>query len=149
MPIHRTTWVCLAIALGASFAAAQEQEQQQQQQTDPSQPSTQQGTMQEGGTQQGTQPGGYTQTNPSGKVNLNTATKEDLMTLPGVDENTAQKIIDNRPYSNPKDLVKKGVVSKSEFKHIKKQVSAKKPSSGYQMQQPTNPTEQPNPNPNP
>jgi DNA uptake protein ComE-like DNA-binding protein len=149
MPIHRTTWVCLAIALGASFAAAQEQgQEQQQQQSDPSQqPSPQQGSMQEGGTQQGSQQGGYTQTNPSGKVDLNKATKEELQTLPGVDENTAQKIIDNRPYSNPKDLVKKGVVSKSEFKHIKKQVTAKKPSSGYQQQ--TNPGEQNQPSPNP
>ena len=43
-----------------------------------------------------------------GKVNINTASAEQLDTLPGVGESTAQKIIADReangPFSSPEDL---------------------------------------------
>lgn len=38
-------------------------------------------------------------------VNINTATKEQLMTLTGVGEVTAERIVQGRPYSNVKDLL--------------------------------------------
>ena len=38
---------------------------------------------------------------PGGKVNINTATKEQLMTLPGIGEVLAQKIIDYRAEHGP------------------------------------------------
>jgi DNA uptake protein ComE-like DNA-binding protein len=53
-----------------------------------------------------------------GAVNINKASEKDLETLPGIDEAAAQRIIDNRPYDNSADLVKKHLISKSEYDHI-------------------------------
>jgi len=58
-------------------------------------------------------------------VDLNSASKEDLMTLPGVDDSTAQKIIDNRPYKMKSDLKKKNVVTADEYSKISGKVIAK------------------------
>ncbi len=48
---------------------------------------------------------------PSGdaKVDLNTASQATLEKLPGVDQNTAKRIIAHRPYSSVADLSKSGV----------------------------------------
>lgn len=46
---------------------------------------------------------------PGEKVDINTASKEDLMKLPGVGEKKAEKIISNRPYSSIEDLKTKKI----------------------------------------
>src|SRR5262245_16557202 len=46
-------------------------------------------------------------THHTAKVNLNTATKEDLMKLPGIDDATADKIIAARPFTSSQELVSK------------------------------------------
>jgi DNA uptake protein ComE-like DNA-binding protein len=51
-------------------------------------------------------------------VDLNSASRADLETLPGVTATTARRITANRPYDTPHDLVSKGVVSQSEFDRI-------------------------------
>jgi competence protein ComEA len=61
----------------------------------------------------------------SHKVDLNTASKEDLMKLPGVDDATADKIIAGRPYSSKSELVKKNVLTQDEMKKIDAHVMTK------------------------
>jgi DNA uptake protein ComE-like DNA-binding protein len=51
-------------------------------------------------------------------VDVNSASRSDLETLPGVTAATARRIESNRPYDTPHDLVRKGVVSQSEFDRI-------------------------------
>jgi DNA uptake protein ComE-like DNA-binding protein len=55
-------------------------------------------------------------------VDINSATEARLTSLPGVDASTADKIIQNRPYTRSHDLVKKGVVDESEYDRIASRV---------------------------
>ncbi|MGA7524183.1 MAG: helix-hairpin-helix domain-containing protein [Acidobacteriaceae bacterium] len=58
-------------------------------------------------------------------VNLNTATRGDLESLPGVTPTTARHIAENRPYDTTHDLVRKGVVSQAEYDRIAGQVATR------------------------
>jgi competence protein ComEA len=60
------------------------------------------------------------------KINLNTATKEELMTLPGVTEDTADKVIAARPFKSKGQLVAKNIVTKEEFKKLSMMVTTGK-----------------------
>jgi competence protein ComEA len=59
------------------------------------------------------------------QVDLNTATKEDLMKLPGVGDATADKIIAARPFKSKSELESKKIVTKSEYEKIHHMVIAK------------------------
>lgn len=48
--------------------------------------------------------------NFSKEININEASKYDLMELPGIGKNKAQSIIDNRPYNHIKELKEKGIL---------------------------------------
>jgi competence protein ComEA len=56
------------------------------------------------------------------QININSATVEELDTLPGIGQVTANKIIQNRPYSVIEELINKKVVNKSVYEKIKSQI---------------------------
>ena len=56
---------------------------------------------------------------------LNAASKEDLMKLPGVDDATADKIVGGRPFASSKELVSKNILTQEQFDKIKGMVKVK------------------------
>ena len=59
------------------------------------------------------------------KVDINSASKEQLMKLPGVTEDGAEKIIAARPFKSKSELVSKKIVTKREYAKFKSHVTAK------------------------
>jgi hypothetical protein len=64
-----------------------------------------------------------------GALDLNTASLEELRMVPGINEATAKKIVENRPYARSDELVTKKVLSKAAFDGIKEHIVVTKPIS--------------------
>jgi competence protein ComEA len=58
-------------------------------------------------------------------MDINSASKQELMTLPGIGDAYSQKIIDNRPYRGKNDLVRKNVIPQGTYDKISGQIIAK------------------------
>ena len=59
----------------------------------------------------------------SSLVDLNSANKARLMGLPGIDEARANAIIADRPYQQPRDVVRKGAITANEYQKISDHVT--------------------------
>lgn len=66
---------------------------------------------------------GWTRDKP---LDLNSASRDDLMSLPGVDDAAADRVIAGRPYDNTGQLVKRRILSKTEFDKIADRVTVKR-----------------------
>ena len=60
-------------------------------------------------------------------IDINSASKDQLQTLPGIDESRAEKIIGNRPYKKKEELKKKKIVPKEIYKQISDKITATLP----------------------
>jgi len=58
-------------------------------------------------------------------LNLNTATKDQLASLPGITSAEADRIIAERPYREPDELVSRHILPKSKYDRIADLVKAK------------------------
>jgi DNA uptake protein ComE-like DNA-binding protein len=57
-------------------------------------------------------------------VDLNKASKDDLLRLPGIDNQRADRIIASRPYGEPEQLVSRHVLTEAQYDKIKDHVVA-------------------------
>lgn len=60
-----------------------------------------------------------------GPLDINSASESELQRLPGVNAETAAKIVRNRPYKSTRDLVRRKVLSKDEYDRVKSQIFVK------------------------
>lgn len=56
------------------------------------------------------------------KLDLNSATTEQLEQLPGISSETAEKIVADRPFKNSSELVSKNIVTRPEYAKIRSRV---------------------------
>jgi DNA uptake protein ComE-like DNA-binding protein len=57
-------------------------------------------------------------------VNINKASREDLLSLPGLSDREADRIIANRPFDDAHDLVRRRIVSQAEYDKIQDRIIA-------------------------
>jgi hypothetical protein len=60
-----------------------------------------------------------------GPLNINDASATQLQTLPGVTPELAGKIVEHRPYTSTRDLVRRRILSSAEFDRVKGQIIVK------------------------
>ena len=63
------------------------------------------------------------------KIDVNAASKDELMKLPGIGDALADKIVANRPYKSKSDLTGKKVLTQKEYSAIASHIVAKQSAS--------------------
>ena len=61
------------------------------------------------------------------KLDINTATPDQLKTLPGIGDAYAKRIIDGRPYTAKNQLTSRGILPAATYNKIKDQIIASRP----------------------
>lgn len=64
---------------------------------------------------------------PDNKLDINTATADQLKAFPGIGDAYAKRIIDGRPYTAKNQLVSRGVLPEAVYNKIKESIIASKP----------------------
>jgi len=65
---------------------------------------------------------GWTRDKP---LDINTASKDDLQSLPGVTPRLAESVVSHRPYAKTSELVEKHIMSKPEYDKVADRITAK------------------------
>ena len=61
------------------------------------------------------------------KIDINTATVDQLKTFPGIGDAYSKRIVDGRPYANKSQLLSKGILPAATYNKIKDQIIATQP----------------------
>jgi DNA uptake protein ComE-like DNA-binding protein len=64
---------------------------------------------------------------PADKLDINTATADQLKAFPGIGDAYSKRIIDGRPYTAKNQLVSRGVLPEGVYNKIKDSIIASKP----------------------
>src|SRR5260370_17548884 len=65
-----------------------------------------------------------TAVSPGDRLDINSASKEQLAAIPGIGETYAQKIVAGRPYRTKRDLLTRRIIPRSMYEKVKDQIIA-------------------------
>ena len=74
-----------------------------------------------------TKPAPSTQAATADKIDINTATVDELKAFPGIGDAYAKRIIDGRPYTAKNQLLTRGILPEATYNKIKDQIIATHP----------------------